>query len=151
MASPHQDPHRLRCWNLSGPHEFHFFVSDSCFYFCGLWFGSSHASYVFWFDSFWLVLKAQCVSIWFPCLPYVESSIAAWQTFRVLSDFLSFTKSTLNESTMTFGDCISTQFVLTSQYLFYQLSDWHIASFVPFVLYKLINMFLNCSKITDEN
>ena len=52
---------------------------------------------------------------------------------------------------MAFGDCISTQFVLTSRYLFCQLSDWHIVSFVPSVLYKLINLFLNCSKITDEN
>ena len=103
-----------------------FSVLGYCFHFYGLWLRSAYAL-------------------------YVESSIAAWQTFRVLSIFLSFTKFTLNESRMAFGDCISTQFVLTSRYLFCQLSDWHIVSFVPSVLYKLINLFLNCSKITDEN
>ena len=126
MASPHQDPQSVVLAS-SAPHEFHFFsVLGYCFHFYGLWLRSAYAL-------------------------YVESSIAAWQTFRVLSIFLSFTKFTLNESRMAFGDCISTQFVLTSRYLFCQLSDWHIVSFVPSVLYKLINLFLNCSKITDEN
>jgi len=31
------------------------------------------------------------------------------------------------------------------------LSDWHTVSFVSLVLYKLINLFLSCSKTTNEN